>query len=121
MEKIFKEFKNECKKKTNVIIMKQAKRDAANIFNLTSSQKIVDFIGNDGLEDLFYLNKKLWENNPNPQNKILVYAFEFITGMKYGYIAFFKNLEGKWLIKSFHLSNRRIMALGERLDKALKK
>ena len=121
MEKIFKEFKNECKKKTNVIIMKQAKRDAANIFNLTSSQKIVDFIGNDGLEDLFYLNKKLWENNPNPQNKILVYAFEFITGMKYGYIALFKNLEGKWLIKSFHLSNRRIMALGERLDKALKK
>ncbi|MCK4943938.1 MAG: hypothetical protein KAS65_10190 [Candidatus Aminicenantes bacterium] len=121
IEKIFQEFKNECKKKKNVIVMKQAKKDANDFFNLSNAQHVLNFITNDGLENLYFLNKKRWENNPKPKNKIMIYAFEFTTGMKLGYIAFFMNLAGKWLIKSFHLSQRSSKALEEALVKALKK
>jgi hypothetical protein len=39
--------------------------------------------------------------------EILVDAYEFMTGGILGYIAFFKNKKGDWVIKSFHQSKER--------------
>jgi hypothetical protein len=50
---------------------------------------------------------KLWGNNPDPTTKIYVDAYQFMTGDVLGYIAFFKNKNSDWVIKSFHFSNER--------------
>lgn len=118
-KKIFQEFKKECKKR-NVMVRKKAMINAKQDFNLNSQTQILNFIANDGLEDLKFFNKKKWENNPAPDIDIMVYAFKFKTSMKPGYIAFFKGLQGKWIIKSFKLDYERSRALEEAINKALK-
>lgn len=99
----FDEFIRSCSKKPpNIYILRGAVATAKTDFNLNTQTKILEFIGNDGLENHYLLNVKQWENNPNPKIEIKVDAYGFYSGEKYGYIAFFfQPATGKWVIKSF--------------------
>ena len=71
------------------------------IFEL--KKQIVSFVQNNGLEDLTFKNTKIWENNREKNNPIMVDSYEFVSGNKKGYIAFMYNCSNKkWIIKSFH-------------------
>jgi hypothetical protein len=82
-------------------------KDAQNIFHLNTKTAVLEFIANDGLENIIFINTKPWEKNPDPEVKIFVDAYEFMTGGILGYIAFFKTKKGEWAIKSFHQSDER--------------
>lgn len=103
----YEDFKEACgNSMSNVILFKNAESGAKSHFNLFPKSKVLDFIYNDGLEDLNFINTKDWENNPNPENPIKVDAYEFKSLHKLGYIAFMYNtLTDKWIIKSFKKSN----------------
>jgi hypothetical protein len=45
--------------------------------------------------------------------KIFVDVYEFMTGGILGYIAFFKNKTGNWVIKSFHQSDEESSGIME--------
>ncbi len=79
-----------------------------------------DFIfNNDGLQQLNFINTKEWENNPDKANPVMVDAYEFRTLRKRGYIAFMHNRKtGKWLIKSFKLSENINPAMFEAFQRA---
>ena len=102
----FNNFKNTCSSnKNDVFIHKQAQMDADEYFNLKTKSQLLDFISNDGLEDLRFVNQTPWRNNPDPNNPVMIDAYEFRTLAKLGYIAFmYIKKTGKWLIKSFKLS-----------------
>jgi hypothetical protein len=82
-------------------------KDAQNIFRLYTKSAVLEFIANDGLENIIFINTKPWEKNPDSTVRIFVDAYEFTTGGILGYIAFFKNKKGEWVIKSFHQSDER--------------
>jgi hypothetical protein len=84
-----------------------ALEDARNIFHLNTKSAVLEFIANDGLENIKFINTKLLEKNRDPEVKIFVDAYEFMTGGILGYIAFLKNKKGGWVIKSFHQSDER--------------
>lgn len=70
-------------------------------FNLNTQKAVVDFIGSGGLENPQFINSILWRNNPDP-SRIMVDAYSFFSGYKFGYIAFYYSLnEERWVIKSF--------------------
>lgn len=77
--------------------MKTAEKD----FNLYPQQRVLEFIGNGGLAQPHFINSKPWDNNPNPENEIMVDAYGFFSGFNYGYVAFFRPVISKWIIKSF--------------------
>ena len=77
--------------------MKTAQSD----FKLGTQGQVLGFIGNGGLEKPHFINSTLWKNNPNPDNEIMVDAYNFFSGICYGYIAFFQFGTNKWNIKSF--------------------
>jgi hypothetical protein len=116
----YKDFKQACGNDTyNVIPIDDVLRNAREKFNLNTKSQLLEFIHYDGLEDLKFVNTKDWENNPDPANTIKVYAYEFRTMGKLGYIAFMYNKNTqKWLIKSFHLSKNRNMAMFLAFEKA---
>ena len=94
--------------KNDVVPLKSALDDANSYFGLKTKSNLLDFVGNNGLEDLKFLNTKEWENNPDKTIVIFVDAYEFRSMCKLGYIAFMYNEKTfKWLIKSFHLSENR--------------
>jgi hypothetical protein len=96
-----------CDKKPDEIQMfDDAIKDAQYIFHLYTRNDVLAFIANNGLEKITFINTKPWEKNPDPTD-IFVDAYEFITGGILGYIAFFTNKKGKWVIKSFHQSDER--------------
>jgi hypothetical protein len=96
-----------------------ALKDAQGIFHLHTESDVLEFIANDGLENIKFVNTKPWEKNPDPTD-IFVDAYEFTTCGILGYIAFFKNKKGTWVIKSFHQSDERtgIMENAIRIAKA---
>ena len=114
------DFINICKTDQNsVFVFKKALEDANNDFNIDSRSKLLKFIGNDGLEELTFINTKEWDNNPNKSQPILVDAYEFKSMYKLGYIAFmYNNKTSKWNIKSFHLSDNRDRSIEIALKKA---
>lgn len=120
---VFKEFKIACQDSPNSVIpIGQTLKDASNIFNLRTKRSLLDFIVNDGLEDLTFINKKKWELNPSPDDPIEVYAYRFKTRAIAGYIAFmFNDHTEKWLIKSFHQPKDRNIGMLEAMQKALEK
>jgi hypothetical protein len=96
--------------------------DARNIFKLKTKSELLDFILNGGLENLEFINSKIWEENPSPSVPIFVDAYHFKSLYMLGYIAFFKNnSNGNWMIKSFHLSDQRNTELEIKLKDHLKK
>lgn len=103
---IFEDFRKACGSKVQIVVPMQAAQDSADRdFGLKTQKAILSFIFNGGLENLDFVNTKLWENNPNPSLPINVDAYEFTSVSKLGYIAFFYNgRTSRWVIKSFHLS-----------------
>ena len=101
----FSDFIKACKDKNKIFIYAKAREEACKYFNLHTDKDILAFIINNGLEYLSFFNTKPWEQNPNKTTVIMVDAYEFISGNKRGYIAFFYNgYTKKWIIKSLHLS-----------------
>ncbi|NOQ45083.1 MAG: hypothetical protein GQ559_00140 [Desulfobulbaceae bacterium] len=117
----FKQFKTASKEcPGDVIPIGNVMRDAEAIFNLRTKSQLLEFIVNDGLEDLTYINKKPWEKNPDPEHEVIVYAFRFRTNAIPGYIAFmYQNRTDKWLIKSFHMPEDRDTPILKAFQKAL--
>ncbi|MCK4796006.1 MAG: hypothetical protein KAT05_01425 [Spirochaetes bacterium] len=114
------DFINVCRTDQNsVFVFKKALDDANNDFIIDSKSKLLKFIGNNGLEELTFINTKKWENNPNKIQPILIDAYEFKSMYKLGYIAFmYNNKTNKWNIKSFHLSDNRDISIEMALRKA---
>lgn len=111
------DFKAACRRKKRVIATKDALRDAEMTFNLKTQDEVLDFIGNDGLQDQVLKNRKLWEKNPNPELKIMVDAYTFKNGGIPGYIAFYYNpLTKNWIIKSFKLNRESSFPLWNALS-----
>lgn len=118
----FTAFKKACMNKTDVFIVSQALKDANNIFNLRTKNDLLEFIGNDGLEDLHFINTKEWEKNPDRSLKIQVDAYEFKTMNILGYIAFlYSPHTKKWIIKSFKQSENRSDIMKIALEEAFLK
>ena len=115
----FADFKKACKNnKDNIYIPDNVLADADKYFNLRSRKQILDFIYNDGLENLIFDNNKLWEKNRNKTKPIMIDSYEFKSLGKRGYIAFMYNDEtNKWTIKSFHLSKN----MNETMSNAIKR
>jgi len=83
----FEEFKRACDEdKDNVLPNGDVLKDAEDFFNLRTKTQLLEFISNDGLEDLEFVNPKDWENNPDKNNPIGVDAYEFRSRFKLGYI-----------------------------------
>ncbi len=111
----FEEFKRACSQKnvTNVVCIGDVLDDADKQFNLDDKTKVFQFIANDGLEDLRFINRKELEKSPF-QQKVDVDAYHFRTGGILGYIAFYKSpITNKWIIKSFHQSDQRSRIMEE--------
>ena len=91
-----------CRERTaNFFIIRGAKSSAAHDFALDTDDEILDFIGNGGLEEPKFINRKEWENNPNRANAIWIDAYDFYSGPRFGYFAFFhSSITQKWMIKS---------------------
>jgi len=102
----FEDFRKACDEdKNSVVPIGSVQKDAEAFFSLRTKTQLLEFISNNGLEDLQFENKKIWDKNPNKGNAIIVDAYEFRSMFKLGYIAFMYNSQTKkWLIKSFHLS-----------------
>ncbi len=117
----YSDFKNACgANRNNVILLNPVPRDANEHFNLPTKKSLLDFIFNDGLENLVFLNTREWENNPDQSIKVMIDSYEFTSLSILGYIAFmFINKTSKWLIKSFHLSENRNPIMSLALQKYL--
>jgi hypothetical protein len=119
---ILAEFLNCCTHEQKKIqVLDSAMKDAQNIFHLYTKANLLDFIANGGLENIVWINTKPWGNNPDPANPVYVDAYHFVTGGILGYIAFFKNKTGIWIIKSFHQSNERSGIMEQAILAARKK
>ncbi|MBC8418536.1 MAG: hypothetical protein ISR62_03850 [Desulfobacteraceae bacterium] len=116
----FEEFKRACDEdKNSVFPMGDVLKDAEEFFNLRTKTELLDFISNNGLENLQFVNTKDWENNPDKSNSIKVYAYEFRSMFKLGYIAFMYIPQTKnWIVKSFHLSKNMNPTMMIALQKA---
>lgn len=84
-------------------------QDAGEYFGLHSKGELVSFIGNRGLLDVCFLEKKLLDSNKRRDIEIIVFSFEFKAVKKFGYLAFFKSpmKTGCFVIKSFHPSHKQ--------------
>lgn len=109
----FEKFRRACgEDKNRVFPFPAALRNAENFFNLRTKTQLLDFISNNGLEDLKFVNKTDWKKNPNPINPIKIDAYEFRSMFKLGYIAFMQNPKTKyWSIKSFKPSRNANQAM----------
>lgn len=105
-------------KNGTIKVHRGAIEDARKDFNLHTEQRIRNFIVGGGLENLSFISKKRWENNPDPTNIVMVDAYSFRTGGKKGYMAFLKAPTGLWLIKSFKLANDRSYEMEEAMRAA---
>lgn len=86
---------------------KSAVETARSDFNLGTQERILGFIGNGGIESPCLSNSNLWNNNPNPDQPIMVDSYDFFSGVTYGYLAFFYQPETKkWIIKSLKKNNK---------------
>ncbi len=116
----FEDFKKTCGADfLSVILICSVRNDARDDFNLSSKKNLLEFISNDGLESLKFVNTKPWGKNPNPQQEIFVDAYEFRSLSKLGYLAFMYNEKtSKWIIKSFHLSTNQNTTMQDALVRA---
>lgn len=97
-----------CNEDSQVQVSYDAGKDAQSQFGLSTKKALLDFIGHGGLEDRHFVNTRLWQNNPHPENPVMIDAYTFSSGRKRGYLAFRRTLppaSSKWLIKSFHVED----------------
>jgi hypothetical protein len=100
-----------------VVLINTVLKDAQKIFRLNTKNDLLEFISNNGLEDIEFINTKPWEKNPDKENVVYVDAYSFRTMNILGYIAFFKSRD-KWIIKSFHQSDEHNTVMEIALKKA---
>lgn len=115
----FDEFKRCCiENPMNVIPWRPAERDADKIFGLKTRSELLNFIGNDGLEELTFYNKSMYYDKLGNPLDIFIDEYEFKSGSKLGYIAFMYNKKiGQWFIKSFHRSKNSLLTFNIDLSK----
>lgn len=124
---LFDAFKKDCKSNQgNVIVSPQAAKDARIIFELHTEKELLNFIGNNGLDNVTHFNIAEWRKNPDPDkanNPQYVYDYNCKTnGIPY-YIAiiflrvFFGKTVEKWQIKSFHLNDNANLTMRGQLEK----
>lgn len=100
-DKALKMLIKACKKVEKIGVKYDAKKTAADHFNLPTNQSIYGFIANGGLECVDFINKKEWKYNPRPENKAKVYSYSFYSHALFGYLAFIVNPKsGYIMIKS---------------------
>lgn len=91
-------------------------------FGLTTQRDVLSFIGSGGLERPVAANLAApLEKNPFLPIEITVDSYDFFSGVKYGYLAYWRRPDGLWVIKSFKendKTNPRFFTLGEALRKA---
>ena len=107
----------------NVQVLHDAEMYARNQFGLNTKAEIRSFIGNQGLQNITYVNTELWRYKPGRiKGDIYIDAYTFTTNQKTGYIAFMKGYDCKYVIKSFHLDYDKVTtyALGTDATKLLK-
>ena len=81
---------------------------------IDTKKEILEFIANDGLENIKFQNTNLFKKQP----ELTVDAYEFRSGSLWGYISFGQNEKTKkWFIKSFHLSDKHNRVMMNALDK----
>ncbi|MEI6155237.1 MAG: hypothetical protein WCQ90_14250 [Deltaproteobacteria bacterium] len=108
----FEDFKIACSEKGKVKFIENSLQDADDHFNLGSPEAVLDFISNDGLEGLQFINRTPWRKNWSSEAEIFVDAYHFRTGGMFGYLAFlFSPMTKCWVIKSFKLDNDRNTAM----------
>jgi hypothetical protein len=95
-------FIRACAIRGAVRITKNARQDAKNHFNLDTESRALEFIANDGLQDLQFDNTNSLDKGPGQDIGKPVDGYTFRAGAKYGYLAFYLNFKGGWIIKSFH-------------------
>ena len=81
----FQDFVEACGSGVNkVFVFKGAKETAKSDFNLPTESSVLSFIVNGGAESPQFVNSKPWENNPDKKTSIMVDAYHFSSGLKYG-------------------------------------
>lgn len=97
-------FIEACAQGSKVTVHYDARTGARVEFGLPTEKALLEFIGNDGLEDPEFECTRIWGNNQNPSTEIMVDSYRFRSGKKCGYIAFLfmpSPGSGRWRIKSF--------------------
>lgn len=120
----FNDFVSACKNGVGSVYVIKGAQETANIdFGLKTMASVIDFIGNNGLENTKFINTASWRNNPDKTTKVMVDEYEFTSGAKLGYLAFFfQPKTGQWNIKSFKANNQpdtRNFAFEKELKKLL--
>ena len=101
-ESVFEEFLSSCKTNCNLIyVFKNVLKDAYIDFQIISKEKLIDFIGNDGLCNVKVNNINTLSDNA----KITVYSYDFEALNKIGYLACYK-YNDKFIIKSFKRNHK---------------
>lgn len=78
-------FRAACwKDKSSIFVFPAALKKADEFFNLRTKTQLLQFIANNGLEDLKFVNKTDWKNNPDPNNPVMIDAYEFRSMFKLG-------------------------------------
>lgn len=95
-----------CVSGRGVTVLGGARRDAKEQFRLRTSQSVIDFIANGGLEDAKFHSTQPFQLE-GPDHGALVDSYEFFSGPNFGYMAFFRNADGIWVVKSFKKNDRR--------------
>jgi hypothetical protein len=108
---IYEELVKTCADNSGKIhVWPDAVKDADYHFRLENKSDIISFIGNRGLKEVRFLEKKPLESNKRKELEIIVFSFEFKARKKIGYLAFYKSpVNDNFVIKSFHLSHRQVI------------
>ena len=107
----------------NIYIHNDAVLGARNQFGLNTKTELLTFIGNQGLQNLKYLNTEPWRLKPERiKGDVFIDAYNFYSNQKIGYIAFMKGANCKYAIKSFHWDHDKFTTknLGANTTKLLK-
>ena len=95
--------------------------DAARHFDLHTKEMVLDFIAKGELEEITHQDTRRLELGPN--HGAWVDAYRFHSGpTRCGYLAFYRAMTGKWMIKSFKKNDRselRHSALHDALRKLI--
>ncbi len=119
-----KVFLEACASGSNVHVIEAAWQTARTHLGLQTKKDVLAFIAT-GLEDLTFVDNKVWRNNPDPSKPIGCDNYEFYSGTTRGYLSFFRFHTGTWAVKSLKrnkLGSERGFAsqLGEKMRARLK-
>jgi hypothetical protein len=83
-----------------VVVLRGAQESARQFLGLDTARRVLEFIAAGGCEAPRFIRSAPWENNPDRTRNIMVDSYSFHSGTKYGYLAFFRGHDGRWVIKS---------------------